>query len=173
MEVVPNLGDLGSAIIGRVGASSSLIEARAAAADVGQSTIRAGKSSLELTNRVGGRVARLDTSLRQPAPGRKTAIVLYGSLEEFDHLLMLNIFGTVAGHVECREASRMLAEFMPPERRVIGSLVDPILVHPCEEVVFLEGFEEGANVGTLVRRDNSTCIQQSVCCKSKRTMEKE
>ena len=155
MEVVPNLGDLSSAIIGRVGASSSLIEPRAAAADVGQSTIRAGKSSLELTNRVGGRVARLDTSLRQPAPGRKTAIVLYGSLEEFDHLLMLNIFRTVAGHVECREESRMLAEFMPPERRVIGSLVDPILVHPCEEIVAGERLNELVDTRTGVLGDNS------------------
>lgn len=63
MEVVPSLGDLSSAIIGGASTSSSLVVSRATATNVGQSAVTLGKSILELSDRVGGSVARLDASL--------------------------------------------------------------------------------------------------------------
>lgn len=42
---------------------------------------------------------------------------------------------------------------------VRSTLVDPVLVHPCKEIVFAERLEESANVGTLVRGNNSAIGQ--------------
>ena len=162
MEVVPGLRDLGSAIVGRACTGSSLVVARTAAANVGQSTVTFGQSILELANRVGGSVARLDASLVQPAPSRKTAVVENGSLEELDNLFVFLVHGTVARHVEGGEASAVLAELVFPEFVVWGSLVDPVLFHPCQEVVFAKWLDQGLNTGTLVRWDDGA-IGQGVC----------
>lgn len=175
MEVVPDLRDISSAIIHGASTSSSLVVSGTAATNVGQSTVSSGQSILELADGVCGGVARLDAGVVQPAPGRKTAVVEDGGLEELDNLLVLDVFGAVARHIESREASSVLAEFVSPEITdfrvskkltvrasdipIRSTLVDPVLVHPRKEVVFAERLEESANVGALVRWDNSTIGQ--------------
>jgi hypothetical protein len=160
VEVVPSLGYLSSAIVGGASTSSSLIVSGTAAADVGQSTVTLGKSILELANRVGGSVARLDASLVQPAPGRETAVVENGSLEELDNLFVFSIFRAIARHVECGEASSVLAELMLVKLVVGSALVDPVLVHPCDEVIFAKRLDQAQDAGTLVWRDDGTVGQR-------------
>jgi len=42
----------------------------------------------------------------------------------------------------------MLGKLVAPEARVILILRDPVVVHVLQQVVFSEGFEECADVGT-------------------------
>ena len=145
MEVVPSLGDLGSTVVGRACTGSSFVVARTTATDVGQSTVTFGKRILKLANRVGSSVARLDASGVQPTVSWQATVVENGSLEELYDLLMLDVFGAIARHVESGEAGAVLAEFMAPEVAVGGTLIDPIFLHPCQEVVFAKGLEEGVD----------------------------
>lgn len=115
MEIVPDLRDVGSAIVHGASTSSSLVVSGTAATNVGQSTVSSGQSILELADGVCGSVARLDAGVVQPAPGRKTTVVEDGGLEELDDLLVLNVFGAVARHIEGGEASSVLAELVSPE----------------------------------------------------------
>ena len=156
MEVVPSFRDLRSTVVGRACTSSSLVVARTTAADVRQSTVSFSQSILKLANRVRSSVARLDASLVQPAPGRETAVVENGSLEELNNLLVLDVLWAIARHIEGREASTVLAELVFPELVVWSSLVDPILFHPCQEIIFAKGLDQGLNAGTLVRWNDST-----------------
>ena len=96
MEVVPDLGDLGSTIVHGASTSSSLVVSRTAAANVRQSTVTSGEGILELADRVCGTVAGLDAGVVQPAPGRKTTVIEDGSLKELDDFLVLDVFGAVA-----------------------------------------------------------------------------
>lgn len=115
MEVVPNLGDVSSAIVHRASTSGSLVISRTAAANVRQSTVASGEGVLELAEGVCGSVAGLDAGVVQPAPGRKTTVVKNGGLEELDDFLMLDVFGAVTRHVEGGEAGSVLAELVSPK----------------------------------------------------------
>jgi hypothetical protein len=161
MEVVPSLGDLSSAIVGRAFTGSSLVVARSAASNVGQSAVSLGKGILELTDRVGGSVARCDASCVQPAECRKATIVENGSLEELYDLLVFHVLRTIARHVEGGEAGAVLAELMFIELVVGRSLIDPILIHPCQKVIFAKGLNKGLDTWALVRR-NDGAIRQRV-----------
>jgi hypothetical protein len=160
MEVVPGLGDLGSAIVGRAFTDSSLVVARSAASNVGQSAVSLGKGILELADGVGGGVARRDSSCVQPAPSRKTAVVENGSLEELYDLLVFHVLRPIARYVEGGKAGAVLAELMFIELVIGRSLVDPILVHPCQKVIFAKGLDEGLNAWTLVRWNDGTIGQR-------------
>lgn len=136
MEVVPNLRDVSSTIVHRTSTSSGLVVSGTAAANVGQSTVSSGEGILELANGVCGSVARLNASVVQPAPGRKTTVVEDGGLEELDDLLVLDVFGAVARHVEGRKTSSVLAEFVSPEVAVLRSVWEQVLqcfIHTCWE----------------------------------------
>lgn len=159
MEVVPGLGNLSSTIIHRAFTGGSLVVARSTAADVGQSTISFGKGILELAEGVGGSVARRDTSCVQPAECRETAVVEDGSLEELDYFFVLNILRTIARYIKCGEASAVLTELMFPEIMIGVVLVDPVLVHPCQKIIFSKRLNKGLNAGTFVCWDDGTVGQ--------------
>jgi hypothetical protein len=159
MEVVPSLGDLGSTIVQRAFTGGSLVVARSTAADVGQSTISFGKSVLELAEGVGSGITRCDASCVQPAKGRKTAVVEDSCLEELNDFFVLNILRAIARHVKGGEASAVLAELMLPEIVIGVVLVDPVLVHPCQKIIFSKCLNEGLNTGTLVRWNDGTIGQ--------------
>jgi hypothetical protein len=160
MEVVPSLGDLSSTIVQRAFTGGSLIVARSTAADVGQSTVSFGKSILELAERIGGSVARRDASCVQPAKGRQAAVVEDGSFEELNDFLVLDVLRAIARHIEGREASSVLAELVFVKLMVWCSLIDPIFVHPCQEVIFAKCLNEGLNAGTFVSRNDGTIGQR-------------
>ncbi|KAH0373682.1 ribonuclease T2, partial [Aureobasidium melanogenum] len=138
---------------------SGLVVSRTTAANVGQSTVASGKGILELTDRVCGSVARLDAGVVQPSPGRKTTVVKDGGLEELDDFLVLDVFGAVARHKSLVSCQQKIDHEGASKIPVRGALVDPVLVHPGEKVVFAKRLEESANIGTLVRRDNSAIGQ--------------
>lgn len=70
--------------------------------------------------------------------------------------MVLDVLWAIARHIEGREASTVLAELVFPELVVWSSLVDPILFHPCQEIIFAKGLDQGLNAGTLVRWNDST-----------------
>jgi hypothetical protein len=107
---------------------------------------------LQLQATVSGAVRRQDVVLGEPFPRGESVIVSNGGLEKVHDLFVLLILGAVARHVEGGVASRVLAELMSPEISIGARLCDPVFVHPREEVISAEGFEEGANVGTVVGR---------------------
>jgi hypothetical protein len=159
VEVVPSLGYLSSAIVGGASTSSSLVVSGTAAADVGQSTVSLGKSVLELADGVGGSVARYDASLVQPAPSRETAVVENGCLEELNDFFVFSVFRAIARHVEGGEASSVLAELVLVKLVVRSALVDPVLAHPCYEVIFAKRLDQAQNAGAFVRWDDGTVGQ--------------
>ncbi|KAH0281709.1 ribonuclease T2, partial [Aureobasidium melanogenum] len=143
MEVVPDLGDLSSTIVHRASTSSSLVKSRTTAANIGQSTI---SSSL------------MPAWFNQPQQGT--------SKVEKQVPCLLN---------SCPQKSLFPCQFVNDFYNascipVRSTLVDPVLVHPCEEVVFAERLEESANVGTLVRGNNSAIGQAVVTVLSVRAI---
>jgi hypothetical protein len=48
----------------------------------------------------------------------------------------------------------VFAELVTPEIAVWSALVDPVRIHPLEEIITAKRFKECTNVGTLVRRYN-------------------
>lgn len=140
MEVVPDLVHDSPSIVGRVCAGDSLVISGAAASNVWQRAVAIGQSGLEVAEGVGGGVAWSDAGGEKEAPGRQAAVVHDCGLEEVDNLLVLDVFGPVAGHVKGRVTSRMLGEFVAPEVGVGGALVDPVPVMLSQWVVPLHLF---------------------------------
>lgn len=53
----------------------------------------------------------------------------------------------------------MLAELMLVKLVVRRALVDPVLTHPCHEVIFAKRLDQAQDAGTLVRWDDGTVGQ--------------
>lgn len=151
MAVVPHLTDHGPPAVGAALAGLGGVVPRAAAADVRGGAVLFGQLVLDSRQRVLGLVAGGDLRLGQPVVRRETSVELDGGLEEIDHLLVLFVLGPVAGDVKGRVASGVLGEFVAPEVRVGRPLVDPVRVHPREQIHFAKRLEERADVGPLVR----------------------
>lgn len=136
--IIPNFTDNRSA--GIIAAMSRLgrIVARARASNVGLRTRLLGQDLLEIRKRISCLVARHDLLFVQPFPGRIAFVILDGSFEEVHHVLMFDILGAVAREVKSREAGRVLAELVGPEIGIGRSLVDPVCVHPIDQVVAAE-----------------------------------
>ena len=100
MEVIPDLADDGTPIVSRVGTSSSGIVSRSATSNIGQSTIAFCQSALEAGQRVLCRVTRGDAGIGEEAPCWQAAVVHDRRLEKVDNLLVLDVFGPVAGYVK-------------------------------------------------------------------------
>ena len=91
MEVVPRLINDGPTVVSRIPAGSGLVETRTSAANVWRGTISLGQRCLHVAKSVRRGIAWSDACGCEPAPGRKTAIVHDGCLEELDDFLVLNV----------------------------------------------------------------------------------
>lgn len=69
---------------------------------------------------------------------------------------MLTVHGTVARYIEGREACSVLAKLVAPEAWIVLLKGDPVIIHVLEQVVAAKWLEKSANVGAVVRRDEST-----------------
>lgn len=151
MAVVPNLAYHRPSAVGAVLPGLGRVVPRTTASDVGRGAVLLGQLALDLSQRVLGAVARRDLGRRQPVVRGETSVVLDGGLEKVHHLLVLLVLGPVAGDVKGRVASRVLGKLVAPEIRVRGALVDPVRVHPGDQVVLAERREERVDAGALVR----------------------
>lgn len=150
MVIVPNLTDNGSArvILPLTGLSGIVPRTRATNIRLRARLFR--QRLLNIRERVSSPIARHDLSFIQPLPGGIALVVFNGGLKEIHHILVFDVLRAVAGDVEGREAGRVLAEFMGPEVGVGGALVDPVRVHPVNQVVAPEGLEERVDRGAIV-----------------------
>ena len=89
----------------------------------------------------------------QPGVGWEAVVEEDRRVEEVDDVLVRYVFGPVAGDVEGAEAGRVLAELVGPELCVGGPLVDPVFVHPGEQVVAPKVHDEFVHAWTRVGRD--------------------
>jgi len=177
MEVIPNLTDLGPAIIRRVCPRSRAVVARPAAANVRQGTVTSRQGALEVDERVRSRVAGCDAGVGEEPPGGQAAVVKDGRLEKVDDFLVRDVVGAVAGDVKGGEAGGVFAELVGPEVGVWRALVDPVSVcvngvlvpellsrswccsfcvpvHVVEEVVAVKGCDQLGDVWAIVCGDN-------------------
>lgn len=162
MEVIPHLIQLSTAIIRASLTSSSLIVPRATASNIRQRAITLRQRRLQIAQRHGRTVARLNASGAEPAVRGQALVVLDRGLEELGDLLVLDVLGPVAGDVEGRVARAVLAEFVRPEVGVGRALVDPVLVHVGEQAVLAEGADDSVDGWALVWRDDGA-VWQTIC----------
>lgn len=153
MAVIPHLTDHRPPTVRTVRPLLRRVIARPTAPDVRDCTVLLGQLTLDITQRVRRLIAGHDPALVQPLPRRQPLVELDGGLEEIDHVLVLDVLGPVAGEIEGGEARRVLAELVAPEVRVRCALVDPVRVHPVEQVVAAERLEERPDVRALIGRD--------------------
>jgi hypothetical protein len=161
VHVVPHLADDCAATVCAVLRHALLggVVSGARASHVWHRTRLLGQLALDVAQGVGGAVAGRDLGFLQPAPGREALVVLDCGLEELDDLLVFDVVGSVAGDVKGRVAGRVLGKLVGPEVGVGSSLVDPVSVHPLDEIVGAKIFEESADIGALVGRDDGTVGQ--------------
>lgn len=163
MVVIPNLAhDSPASIITALPHICGVV-AWARASNVGFGSRLLGQGLLDIRQRICRLVARYDLGFIQPFPGRITLVPLDGRFEELNHVLVFDILRPVARDVEGREAGRVLAELVGPEVGVGCPLVDPVRVHPIDQVISSEGFQEGLDCRSFVCRHHRS-IGQSICC---------
>ena len=133
MIVIPNLRDRRVAPVRAVPAAGAVVP-RARAANVGNGAEPGLQRALHLAQGVGRRVARRDAGLLEPVPGGQGLVIRDGGVEEVDDVLVLAVLRAVAGHVEGGVAGGVLGELVRPEVDVGPALVDPVGVHPREQV---------------------------------------
>ena len=150
MVVVPQLIQVGGAVIKRPLAGRGLVVARARTAHIRHRAVGLRQGSLDVGEGVRGRVAGHDALVREPDVRGQALVVPNRRLVELDHVLMLDVLGAVARHVESRVARAVLGELVGPELLVGPALVDPIPVHVGEEVGLAEGGDEGVDAGAGV-----------------------
>ena len=116
----------------------------------------------DISIRVTGLVRRRDVRCFKPVKCWKAPVVFDRCLKEVHYILVLAILWSIARDVESRKASCVLAEFVSPESRVVLLPGHPVVVHVLKEIVTTKGLEEGADVGSVVRWDESA-VGQAVC----------
>lgn len=163
MIVIPNLAhDSPASIITALPHICGVV-AWSRASNVGFGARLLGQGFLDIRQRICRLVARYNLGLIEPFPGWVTLVPLDGGFEELNDVLVLGILRPVARDVEGREASRVLAELMGPEVGVGCPLVDPVRVHPIDQVVSAECFQEGLDCRTFVCRHHRS-IGERICC---------
>lgn len=77
---------------------------------------------------------------------------------------MLLILGPVARDIKGAVASAMLGELVAPEIVVWAALVDPVVVHPVQEIILAKWLQECADVWATVWRDRRAawCVGSGV-----------
>ena len=154
MVIIPNLTDDGPSRVVLTLTSLGGIVPGARAANVRLRAGLLGQGFLNVCERIRGLIARHDFGLVQPLPGRVALVVLDRGLEEIDNVLVLDVVRAIAGDVEGGVASRVLAELVGPEVSVGRALVDPVRVHPVDQVVAAEGLQERVDRGAVVVGDH-------------------
>ena len=164
MHIIPHLTDHRTSTVGTILAHALLrsIVPRARTAHIWRSTRLLGQLALNTPQRVHGTITRRDIRLHQPTPRAEPLVVFDRCLEEFNHFLVLDVVGSVARDIKCRIAGGVFAELVAPEIRVWRALVNPVGVHPVEQVVSAEGFDECADIGPRVGWNKCT-VGKAVC----------
>lgn len=162
MLIVPHLIEIGASIVRTVRPGRGGIISWSAAADIGNGTILLSQRVLHITQCVCRGIAGSDAGLCEPVIGRIALVVHDGRLIELDDLLVVDIFGPIAWHIESGVACGVLAEFMSPEGLVGRSLVDPVLVHVCQQVVLAKCLDERVDAGAIIRR-NDGAVWKTIC----------
>lgn len=177
MAIIPRLAQPRPSVIGRPVSGRSLIEPWPGAAHVRHRAIRVRQCVLEVRQRVGGGVGRRDAGVGEPGVGGQAAVEKDGRLEEVEDVNVRLVGGAVAGQVEGGEAGRVLGELVRPEVPVGLVLRDPVAVrislclkgkgrassarvHVFEQVVAAEWYNEAADVGAVVWRDEGACTHE-------------
>lgn len=114
---------------------------------------RLGQGTLDIHQRVRGRITRHDPRGRKPLVRGHGAVPRNGRLKKVDNVLVLDVLRAVAGNIKGAVAGGVLGELMAPKVWVGLALGDPVLVHVGEEIVAAKGLEKGADVGAVVGGD--------------------
>lgn len=95
MVVVPDLLELGAAVVGGALAGGRLVVLGAAAAEVGDLAVARLEGVLDVGEGVAGRVGGLDAGVGEPAPGGQVLVVADDGLEELKQVVVLASFRTL------------------------------------------------------------------------------
>ncbi len=150
MAIIPHLAHHRATSVGTVLPCLGRVVPGPGAPYVGCGAVLLRQLALNVRQGILSAVTGRDLRLAQPRPGRKALVVLDRGLEEVDDLLVLTILRSIARDIKGREAGRMLGELVGPEVGVGRTLVDPIRIHPAEEVVLAEWGEEGVDTWALI-----------------------
>lgn len=151
--IVPNLAELGAAVVERALAGGGLVVARALAAEERQVAKLLGQDALDVGKGVARGVGRTDAGVAEPAPRGKLAEVVDDGLEELKEVGVLGRLGAPALGLESRVASGVLGVLMTPELPVAVKLANPELVHVGKQIFLAVRREPLIDGFTLVRRD--------------------
>lgn len=150
MVVVPDLTDDRSSSI--VAAFSCIcgIVPWATAAQIWNCTACLGQRALHVSQRHLRLIAGRDPGACEPFECRVTHVVFDHGVVELNHVLVLDVLGTITWHVESRVACSMLAELVRPKVLVACALVDPVSAHPFEKIETSKVLNELINAGAIV-----------------------
>lgn len=162
--IIPNLTERGVSSIRTIyrASSSRVIVSGTVAPDKWNAAVVFEENVADGGVRVSSLIRRRNIRVLKPLERGESFVVFYRRLKEINHIFVLAVLRTVTRHIKSRETGSVFAEFVTPEARVVLQPCDPVVVHILEEIVATKGFEEGANVGVVVGRDECA-IWQAVC----------
>lgn len=176
--VIPDLAELGTAVVERALAGLGLVVARTGAANVGLLTAEAGgQGVVDVGESVLGLVGGDNGGVREPLVGGQGAVVGDDGLEVVEQIILLLVVGTllktwldnmdalnqvstrktyVALGLEGREAGGVLGVLVSPEVPVGLAAADPVLVHVGKQIQLASGLKPVLDGLALVGRDGGT-----------------
>ena len=156
MEVIPRLRDLRSPIIHRALTRIRLIIPWSAAAHIWQLAVPLRQCILHIAQRDASAVARSDSRVLKPGVRRQAEIVHNSRLEEINQLLVLDVLRSITWYIKRTEARRVFSKLVSPEFVVGAALIDPVLVHPSNQIVLPKWGDEFFDCRSRPRWDDST-----------------